>query len=308
MRCRRHRRIVDAAAAGDTSFTPPQIARLYQFPTALTGKGQTVAIIELGGGYKPGRPRAYFAGLGLTDAVGHRGRSRRRAGTRRPATRTAPTARCCSTSRSPARSPRARRSPSTSRRTPIAGFLDAITDRACTTPSEAGGRSRSAGAAAEDIVDAAGADGVRPGVRRTPRRSASPCAARPATTARATASTDGNAHVDFPASSPHALGCGGTALSRAANGARSPAKSSGTTARAAAPPAAASATSSRSRPAAVGERAHDRSNAPAARAAACRTSPATPIPRPATKCASTVRTPSSAAPAPWRRSGPRWSR
>jgi kumamolisin len=51
VRCRRHRRVVGATAAKDTSYTPPQIAKLYQFPTAVTGAGQTVAIIELGGGY-----------------------------------------------------------------------------------------------------------------------------------------------------------------------------------------------------------------------------------------------------------------
>jgi kumamolisin len=33
VRCRRHRRLVGAAAAADASYTPPQIARLYQFPT-----------------------------------------------------------------------------------------------------------------------------------------------------------------------------------------------------------------------------------------------------------------------------------
>jgi kumamolisin len=35
-----------------TSYTPPQIAKLYDFPKGVDGTGQTIAIIELGGGYK----------------------------------------------------------------------------------------------------------------------------------------------------------------------------------------------------------------------------------------------------------------
>jgi kumamolisin len=35
-----------------SSFTPPQLASLYNFPTG-TGQGQCVGIIELGGGYQP---------------------------------------------------------------------------------------------------------------------------------------------------------------------------------------------------------------------------------------------------------------
>jgi kumamolisin len=65
VRCRRHRPVVSAAAAGDTSYTPPQIAKLYRFPTSVKGAGQTVAIIELGGGYKAADLNTYFAALGI---------------------------------------------------------------------------------------------------------------------------------------------------------------------------------------------------------------------------------------------------
>ena len=34
------------------SFTPPQLAKLYKFPSGVNGAGETVAIIELGGGYR----------------------------------------------------------------------------------------------------------------------------------------------------------------------------------------------------------------------------------------------------------------
>ncbi|MBV9679865.1 MAG: S8 family serine peptidase [Acidobacteriaceae bacterium] len=54
------------AAVATGSFTPSQVAALYSFPTGVTGKGQTIAIIELGGGYQSGDLNAYFQGLGLT--------------------------------------------------------------------------------------------------------------------------------------------------------------------------------------------------------------------------------------------------
>lgn len=46
------------------SYTPPELAGLYGFP-AGDGAGQTIAIIELGGGYRKADLKTYFAGLGL---------------------------------------------------------------------------------------------------------------------------------------------------------------------------------------------------------------------------------------------------
>jgi kumamolisin len=51
-----------AAAAGRY---PSQFARWYGFPTDVTGKGQTVAIVQLGGGYRQEDLDAYFAAQGL---------------------------------------------------------------------------------------------------------------------------------------------------------------------------------------------------------------------------------------------------
>src|SRR5579859_198371 len=48
------------------SFTPVQVARLYNFPTNSTGQGQCVAIIELGGGYNPSELQTFFNQLGVT--------------------------------------------------------------------------------------------------------------------------------------------------------------------------------------------------------------------------------------------------
>jgi kumamolisin len=52
------------AAAAGTSFTPVQVGQLYQFPQGATATGQTIGIIELGGGYRPADLTAYFKGLG----------------------------------------------------------------------------------------------------------------------------------------------------------------------------------------------------------------------------------------------------
>ncbi|RZK57358.1 MAG: peptidase S53, partial [Hymenobacter sp.] len=53
------------AHAVSAAFTPPQLAQLYQFPPGLDGTGQTIAIIELGGGFKPQDLKTYFAALKL---------------------------------------------------------------------------------------------------------------------------------------------------------------------------------------------------------------------------------------------------
>ena len=61
------------APAGAAYLTPPQVAQLYNFPTTSTGTGQTIGLLEFGGGYvidkKTGRPTdidAFMSGLGLT--------------------------------------------------------------------------------------------------------------------------------------------------------------------------------------------------------------------------------------------------
>lgn len=52
-------------AASAQAFTPPQIAQLYNFPTGVDGTGQTIAIVELGGGYNDSDLTAYFQNLGI---------------------------------------------------------------------------------------------------------------------------------------------------------------------------------------------------------------------------------------------------
>ncbi len=53
------------AAAAATAHLPNAVGRLYDFPAGLTGQGQTVALIELGGGYNAGDNTASFKAMGL---------------------------------------------------------------------------------------------------------------------------------------------------------------------------------------------------------------------------------------------------
>jgi kumamolisin len=55
----------DQASAQETAFNPPQVAALYSYPTTVNGAGQTIGILELGGGYNTSDLDTYFGGLGL---------------------------------------------------------------------------------------------------------------------------------------------------------------------------------------------------------------------------------------------------
>jgi len=52
-------------ATAACSYTPTDLASLYRFP-AGNGKGECIAIIELGGGFRPADLTAYFAELNIT--------------------------------------------------------------------------------------------------------------------------------------------------------------------------------------------------------------------------------------------------
>ncbi|MGA9027321.1 MAG: S53 family peptidase [Steroidobacteraceae bacterium] len=55
---------IRAGAARGTSFPPTEIASLYGFPPG-SGQGECVALIELGGGFRPADLAAYFSALGV---------------------------------------------------------------------------------------------------------------------------------------------------------------------------------------------------------------------------------------------------
>ena len=209
VRCRRHHRIVGASASADTSYTPPQVAKLYTFPAALTGAGQTVAIIELGGGYQAADLQTYFAGLGLktpsVTAVSVDGAANTPAGDPSGADGEV----LLDIEIVGAIAPHAKIAvyfaPNTDQ-----GFLDAITTAVhdpVRTPAVVsiswGGPESSWTKQALTAYDQAFQDAAAVGVTVC-------CASGDGGSSDGV--SDGLAHVDFPASSPHALACGGTRI------------------------------------------------------------------------------------------------
>lgn len=62
-----HHRIARPRAS-NSSYTPVQVAQAYQFPTG-SAAGQTIGIIELGGGFANADLETYFRGLGLNPPI-----------------------------------------------------------------------------------------------------------------------------------------------------------------------------------------------------------------------------------------------
>lgn len=68
-----HFRVATAAVPADRrthrtaslSYTAPELARVYDFPTGVDGSGETIAILEFGGGYRPADLAQYFTALGV---------------------------------------------------------------------------------------------------------------------------------------------------------------------------------------------------------------------------------------------------
>jgi kumamolisin len=197
-----------APAATAKPFNAPAVGKLYGFPSSLTGNGQCIAIIELGGGYRMSDLNKYFKGLKIktpaVTAVGVNG------GANQPGVDTnADGEVALDIEVAGAIAPKAKIavyfSPNTT-----AGFLNAINQAVHDTvrkPSvvsiswggpEDGWTAASmqqfdaafqaAGALGVTILAAAGDDGAADGIN------------------------DGKAHADFPSSSPHAISCGGTRL------------------------------------------------------------------------------------------------
>jgi kumamolisin len=196
------------AAATNISYTPVQVGQLYNFPAGATATGQTIGIIELGGGYRAADITAYFKALGLTapsvSAVSvDKGKNT-------PSTANGPDGEVMlDIEVAAAVAPGAKIvvyfAPNTDQ-----GFTDAISTAVHDTTNKPSvisiswggpesswtGQSmtaldsacQSAAALGISITVAAGDNGSSDGV------------------------TDGANHVDFPASSPHVLACGGTKL------------------------------------------------------------------------------------------------
>ncbi|MEW1822157.1 S53 family peptidase [Arthrobacter sp. NPDC080031] len=195
-------------AAASTSYTPPQLGKIYNFPEGTDGTGQTVAILELGGGFGQQDLDTYFQGLGIATpsvtAVGVDG------GANQPGQDPAGADGevLLDIEVVGALAPKANIvvyfAPNTD-----AGFLDAIVAASHANPAPAAisiswGQSEDAWTAqARTAFDQAMADAAALGVTVT---------AAAGDNGSADGATDNKDHADFPASSPHVLACGGTRL------------------------------------------------------------------------------------------------
>lgn len=209
-----HFRVLNPALAAQAqSFSPPQIAQLYSFPAGVDGTGQTIGIIELGGGFQPADITTYFRQLGLAvptvTAVLVDG------GTNQPGDPNGADGEVMldievAGSVAPGSKIAVYFAPNTDQ-----GFLDALTTAihdTTNTPSvisiswggPESGWSGQALTAFDDACQSAAALGVSITCSSGDNGSSDGV-------------TDGADHVDFPASGPHVLACGGTRVSVGAN-------------------------------------------------------------------------------------------
>jgi kumamolisin len=202
------------AGVTPTSFTPRQLASLYNFPQGR-GQGECIAIVELGGGYRPADLKTYFSALNIPNpnvsavSVDH-GKNHPTGDANGPdgevmldvevAGAIAPAAKIV-----------VYFAPNTD-----AGFLDAITTAIHDTKNKPsvvsiswGGPESAWTPQAMKAFDQAFQDAATLGVTI--------CAAS-GDSGSSDGVTDHHDHVDFPASSPFVLACGGTQL-QSANGA-----------------------------------------------------------------------------------------
>jgi kumamolisin len=196
------------AKTGSVAFTPPQLAQVYHFPTGLDGQGQCLALIELGGGYRKADLQAYFTALGLPVPtvqmvlVDH--------AHNRPTTSDGPDSEVMLDIEVVAAiAPQARIvvyfAPNTEQ-----GLLDAITKAMHDTVHQPSIISISWGAPESQWTPQA-LQQIDQAFQAAAALGVTVCCAS-GDNGSGDGASDGQAHVDFPASSPWALGCGGTRL------------------------------------------------------------------------------------------------
>jgi kumamolisin len=195
-------------AAAPVSYTPRQVAQLYRFPLDADGTGQTIGILELGGGYRPADLQTYFSSIGVkeptvTSVSVDKGQNK-------PTNPNGADGEVLlDIEVAGAVAPGARIvvyfTPNTDK-----GFQDALSTAIHDTANKPsvisiswGGPESTWTAQAMTAFDAAAQDAALLGV--------SVCAAA-GDNGSSDGVNDGKNHVDFPASSPHILACGGTNL------------------------------------------------------------------------------------------------
>jgi kumamolisin len=206
-----HFRLRREGGAAATSFTPAQIAALYDFAIG-SGAGECIALIELGGGYRTADLATYFAANSVAPAPSVAAVSVDGAQNSPTGAADGPDGEVMldievAGSIAPGAGIAVYFAPNTD-----AGFIDAVTTAAHDETHEPSVISISWGGpestwtsqattALDEALQAAAVMGVTVCV---------------AAGGSSDGVADGQSHVDFPASRPHALGCGGTKVEAAA--------------------------------------------------------------------------------------------
>jgi kumamolisin len=205
---RPHFRPAAAAATQPKSYSPAQVASIYRFPTAFDGTGQTVAVLEFGGGFATSDLSAYFGGLGIPvpsiSAVSVDNAQNQPGSDPQGADVEVALDIDVIGAAAPGATQLVYFAPNSDR-----GFVDAVSDAAHATPapiaiSISWGQSEDRWTAqGRTALDNAIADACALGITVT---------VAAGDNGSSDGATDGSVHCDFPASSPHALACGGTRL------------------------------------------------------------------------------------------------
>ncbi|WP_259071533.1 S53 family peptidase [Mucilaginibacter sp. X4EP1] len=197
-----------AKATPSTSYTPVQVSQIYGFPTGVNGSGQTIGIIELGGGFRATDIKNYFKSLKVTAPKVKAvlvDKAKNKPTTSGSADGEVMLDIEVAGGVAPGANIAVYFAPNTDQ-----GFLDAITKAAHDTTNKPSVISISWGGAEvnwteqaltnmNEAIQAAATLGITVTVAAGDGGSADGV-------------TDGDVHVDFPASSPYALACGGTRL------------------------------------------------------------------------------------------------
>lgn len=197
-----------------TSFNPNQLVDIYNYPKEVKGTGQCIAIIELGGGYRTEDINNYFKELKIpvpkVVAVSVDGAHNA------PSTANSADGEVMldievAGAVAPGATLAVYFAPNTDK-----GFLDAITQAVHDTRYKPGVISISWGAAESQWTQQS-LDAYNQVFKEAASLGVTICAAA-GDAGSNDGVTDGKAHVDFPASSPYVLACGGTRLSVGTNG------------------------------------------------------------------------------------------
>lgn len=208
------------AGIQDPTFTPPQLAQLYDFPSDADGSGQCIGIIEFGGGYDTGDLQAYFTGLGVTapqiTAVSVDGVSNN-PNSSNPDDNAADGEVMLDLEVAGALAPNAKIvvyfAPFTEQ-----GWVDVLTTAVHDASNKPSVLSISWGwPESNDLWTQQAMDAVNQAVQEAGLAGVTVCCAS-GDDGSADELTDGLAHVDFPAASPFILSCGGTTLTASNDG------------------------------------------------------------------------------------------